>query len=133
MTIENIDNVLEQLVLSGGSKIDWGGEGSEGRAVPVGAWSIVEDTDCSHLKHLHETITKRLCLLDLTVTDDACLRAMFDPETRRIEAFDVYEVDTGGILLTLMFWPGLESAKKLAASTFDQWHKAVDEGWFDGI
>ena len=133
MTIENIDNVLEQLVLSGGSKIDWCGEGSEGRAVPVGAWSIVDDTDCSHLEHLHETITKRLCRLDLNVNDDAQLQAIFDPVTRRIQALEIYESDFGGTLLTLMFWPGLESAKKLAASTFDQWRKAVDEGWFDGI
>ena len=134
--IETIDNVLEALVLAGGEKIDWSQpdpNGSIGRSCPIGSWSITEDTDCSVFEHLDETITKRLCRLDLNINDDAHLQAIYDPDTRRIEALEVYEVDTGGVLLTLWFWPGLESARKLTIATINQWNKAIENGWFDGI
>jgi hypothetical protein len=133
---ENIDNLLEQLVLAGGEKIDWSQpapDGSIGRSCPIGSWSIAEDTDCSVFEHLEETITKRLCRLDICVTDDAHLQAIFDPETRRIEALEIYEIDTGGVLLTLWFWPGLEVARKLTIATRKQWDKAIEDGWFEGI
>ena len=131
MTIENIDNVLQQLVLSGGAKLDW--KEGESRSCIDGNWSIAEDTDCSVFEHLEETITKRLCRLDICVTDDAHLQAIFDPETRRIEALEIYEIDTGGVLLTLWFWPGLEVARKLTIATRKQWGKAIEDGWFEGI
>jgi hypothetical protein len=134
--IENIDNLLEQLVLAGGEKIDWSQpdpDGSMGRSCPIGSWSIAEDTDCSVFEHLDDTITKRLCRLDLTVNDDAHLQAIYDPETRRIEALEVYECATGGVLLTLWFWPGLESARNLSIATLSQWCKAIEDGWFEGI
>ena len=137
MSIDNIDNVLEQLVLAGGEKIDWGQPGPNGsipsRSYPVGSWSIVEDTDCSAFDHLDDTITKRLCRLTLTVNDDADLQAIYDPDTRRIEALAVYECATGGVLLTLWFWPGLESARNLSIATLSQWCKAIEDGWFEGI
>ena len=132
--IESIDNLLEQLVLAGGEKIDWDETsitGQQGRFCPVGSWSIAEDTDCSVFEHLDDTITKRLCRLDLNVNDDAHLQAIYDPETRRIEALEVYECDTGSCLLTLTFWPGLASARKLTLATFNQWNKAIENGWFE--
>ena len=136
MTIENIDNVMQALISAGGEKIDWNQpdpNGSIGRSCPIGSWSIVEGTDSSHLDYLHETITKRLSRLDLNVSDDAHLQAIFDPETRRIEALEVYELDTGGVLLTLWFWPGLEVARKLTIASRRQWDKALADGWFEGL
>ena len=133
---ENIDNVLEQLVLAGGEKIDWSQpdpDGQQGRFCPIGSWSIKEDTDCSVFEHLDDTITKRLCRLDLNVSGDAHLQAIYDPETRRIEALEVYECTTGGVLLTLWFWPGLDAACRLAIGTLEEWRKAIENGWFEGI
>lgn len=134
--IENIDNLLEQLVLAGGEKIDWSQpdpNGQQGRSCPIGSWSIVEDTDCSVFEHLEETITKRLSRLDLNVDGEGHLQAIYDPETRRIEALEVYECETGGVLLTLWFWPGLDAACRLTIATVSQWCKAIEDGWFEGI
>ena len=136
MTIENIDNVMQSLMLEGGGKIDFDQpdpNGGTGRYCPDGSWSIKEDTDCSHLDHLLETVTKRLYRLDICVTEDAHVQAIFDPETRRIEALEIYETDAGSNLLTLTFWPGLDAARKLTIATSAQWCKAVTDGWFDGV
>ena len=136
MAIETIDNVLEALVLAGGEKIDWSQpapDGQSGRLCPIGSWSITEDTDCSVFEHLDDTITKRLCRLDLNVTDYAHLQAIYDPETRRIEALEIYECELASNLLTLTFWPGLESARQLTIATINQWTKAIENGWFEGV
>ena len=136
MSIENIDNLLEQLVLAGGEKVDWNQpdpDGLIGRSCPINSWCIVHDTDCCVFENLDETITKRMSRLDLNIDGDAHLQAIYDPETRRIEALEVYECTTGGVLLTLWFWPGLASARKLAIATINQWTKAIENGWCDGI
>ena len=133
---ESIDDVLEQLVLAGGEKIDWSQpapDGQSGRLCPIGSWSIKEDTDCSVFEHLDETITKRLCRLDLNVDGKAHLQAIYDPETRRIEALEIYECELGSSLLTLTFWPGLEAARNLTIGTVSQWCKAIEDGWFEGV
>lgn len=125
---------MQSLISAGGEKIDWNQpdqDGRQGRVCLINSWSIKEDTDCSVFEHLHETITKRLCRLDINVNDDAHLQAIFDPETRRIEALEIYEIDTGGVLLTLWFWPGLEVARKLTIATRKQWDKAIEDGWFE--
>ena len=135
--IENIDNLLEQLVLAGGEKIDWNQPDQNGsaqsRSCSIGSWSIHHDTDCSVFEHLDDTITKRLCRLDLNINDDAHLQAIYDPETRRIEALEIYECELASNLLTLTFWPGLESARKLTIATVSQWCKAIEDGWFEGV
>ena len=129
--IENIDNVLQALISAGGEKIDYDPNGGNARSCLTNYWSIAEDTDCSVFEHLPETITKRLCRLDICVTDNAHLQAIYDPETRRIEALEIYELDSGGVMLTLWFWPGLEVARKLTIATRKQWDKAIADGWFE--
>ena len=99
----------------------------------LGSWSIIEGTDFGGFEHLSETITKRLCRLDICVTDDAHLQAIFDPETRRIEALEIYECISGGVLLTLWFWPGLELARQMTTAVNSQWCKAIADGWFEGV
>ena len=58
---------------------------------------------------------------------------MFDPVTRRIEGMKVWDTDSCGMLLILLFWPGLESARKLVIATMTQWRQAIDNGWFEGV
>lgn len=129
MTIETVDNVLHALMSAGGEKIDW--KDGESRSCPNGSWSISESTDCSHFGHLDETITKRLSRLDITVNQEINLQVIFDPESRRNEALEIYESTTARSLLILMFWPGLESAKKLAIAAIDQWQRAIEDGWYE--
>ena len=134
MTIETIDDVLEQLVLSGGVKIDWDQAAmKEGRTCPPGSWSIYTDNDCSNLEHLTVAVRERLHHLAIHYDEDGQFHLMFDPKTRRIEAMEVSELDTGGLLLTLLFWPGLDGAKTLYLATMASWHQAIENGWFDGI
>ena len=133
---ETIDNVLQALISAGGEKIDWDETaliGQQGRNCPIGSWSIKEETDCSFFEHLSSTITQRLCRLDLNVSDDSHLQAIFDPETRRIEALEIYETDSGHVMLTLTFWPGLEVARQMSTAVYGQWCKAIDDGWFEGV
>lgn len=129
MAIETVDYVLHALMSAGGEKIDW--KEGESRYCPNGSWSISESTDCSHLVHLHETITKRLSRLDITINQEINLQVMFDPKSRRIEALEIYESITSRSLLILMFWPGLESAKKLAIAAVGQWQRAIEDGWYE--
>ena len=140
MTIENIDNVLEQLVLAGGSKIDW--QEGESRAVKDGQWSIDDHADHKLFDgHLYPAVITRMQCLNVSIDVEspadpflqAQLLVMFDPVTRRIEAMEVWDPDSCGILLTLMFWPGLESARKLLIATMNQWQQAIADGWYDGI
>ena len=120
MAIESIDSVMEQLVLTGGSKIDW--QEGESRAVKDGQWSIHDHADHKLFDgYLYPVVITRMQCLNITVGDQAELLVMFDPITRRIEAMEVWDTDTCGILLTLMFWPGLESARKLVIATMTQW------------
>jgi len=132
MAIESIDNVLEALVLSGGSKIDW--QEGESRSVDDGQWSIGNCPDHETFDgHLYPAVVDRMQGLTIAVGDQAELLVMFDPVTRRIEGMKVWDMDSCGTLLTLMFWPGLESARKLVIETMNQWQQAIDNGWFDGI
>ena len=130
MPIETIDNVIHSLMSAGGEKIDW--VKGESRSCPDGSWSISEGTNCRHLGHLDNTITKRLSRLDITVNREINLQVIFDPESRRNEALEIYESTSARTLLTLMFWPGLESARKLAIASIDQWHRAIEDGWYEG-
>ena len=132
--IETIANVLNQLVLSGGVKIDWI-EG-EVRKCPNGSWWVDDPVD-------HQLFDDQLqsramiqmqhlaMVVELSETSDAHLHLLFDPETRRIEAAEVSDPSTGGTLLTLLFWPGLASARKLAIATMTHWLEAIDDGWLD--
>ena len=129
--MENIDNVLLQLVLAGCTKIDW--EPGKTRSCPDGSWSISTDPDCSYLKDLEEIVTKRMQVLSIDVNVNVGLQVFFDPVSRRVEAFEVYETEFGGMLLTMMFWPGLASARELCNSTLNQWQQAIENGWFEGI
>ena len=129
--METIDNVLEQLVLTGGSKIDW--QPGESRRLVSGDWSINSDIDCSNLDHLPVATRERLHRLSIHHDENCQLVLLFDPITRRIEAMEVIDLDTGCSLLTLTFWPGLESARKLTIATINQWQRAIDNGWFEGI
>ena len=140
MAVESIDNVLEQVIRSGGSKIDW--KDGESRAVKDGQWSIHDHADHKLFDgHLHPTTITRMqslsVMFDVPIPTEPLLQAellvLFDPVTRRIEAMEVWDTDTCGILLTLMFWPGLESARKLVIATVNQWQQAIDNGWFEGI
>ena len=132
MAIESIDSVMEQLVLTGGSKIDW--QEGESRALKDGQWSIHDHADHQLFDgHLYPAVITRMQCLNITVGDQAELLVLFDPVTRRIEAMEVWDTDTCGILLTLVFWPGLESARKLVIATMSQWQQAIDNGWFEGI
>jgi hypothetical protein len=70
-------------------------------------------------------------VVELNQTAHAHLHLLFDPETRRIEAAEVSDPATGGTLLTLLFWPGLISARKLAIATMTHWLQAIDDGWLD--
>ena len=96
MTIENIDNVLEQLVLAGGSKIDW--QEGESRAVKDGQWSIDDHADHKLFDgHLYPAVITRMQCLNVSIDVEspadpflqAQLLVMFDPVTRRIEAMEV--------------------------------------------
>ena len=129
MKIETVDSVLHALMSVGGEKIDW--KEGESRTCPNGSWSILECSDCSHLVHLDESITERLSRLDITVNQEINLQVIFDPETRRNEALEIYESTTARSLLILMFWPGLESAKKLAIAVVGQWQRAIEDGWYE--
>ncbi len=129
MKIETVDSVLHALMSVGGEKIDW--KEGESRTCPNGSWSISESSDCSHLVHLDESITERLSRLDITVNQEINLQVIFDPETRRNEALEIYESTTARSLLILMFWPGLESAKKLAIAVVGQWQRAIEDGWYE--
>ena len=141
MAIESIDSVMEQLVLTGGSKIDW--QEGESRSVDDGQWSIHDHADHKLFDgHLYPAMITRMQCLNVSIDVEtppnplgpqAELLVMFDPVTRRIEAMEVWDTDTCGILLTLMFWPGLESARKLVIATMTQWKQAIDNGWFEGI
>ena len=46
---------------------------------------------------------------------------------------DVWDPDFGTQLLSMLFWPGMESARKLTIATLNQWRKAIADGWFEGI
>ena len=129
MKIETVDSVLHALMSVGGEKIDW--KEGESRTCPNGSWSISECSDCSHLVHLDEAITQRLSRLDITVNQEINLQVIFDPQSRRNEALEIYESTTARSLLILMFWPGLESAKKLAIATVGQWQRAIEDGWYE--
>ena len=141
MAVESIDNVLEQVIRSGGSKVDW--KDGESRAVGDGQWSIHVRQDHQLFDgHLHPSVITRMQQLNLIVQwpapptepdPQAELLVIFDPVTRRIEAMEVWDMDTCTVLLTLLFWPGLESARKLVISTMTQWQQAIDNGWFEGI
>ena len=74
---------------------------------------------------------KQAMVVEFNQTVHVHLHLLFDPETRRIEAAEVSDPATGGTLLTLMFWPGLASARKLAISTMTHWLQAIDNGWLD--
>ena len=140
MAIESIDSVMEQLVLTGGSKIDW--QEGESRAVEDGQWSIHDHADHKLFDgHLYPAVITRMqCLsvmVDVESKADPHLQAelfvLFDPVTRRIEAMEIWDPDSCGILLTLMCWPGLEQARKLTIAAMHQWQRAIDNGWYDGI
>jgi hypothetical protein len=83
------------------------------------------------LAHLDESITERLSRLDITVNQEINLQVIFDPKTRRNEALEIYESTTTRSLLILMFWPGLDSAKKLAIAVVGQWQRAIEDGWYE--
>lgn len=132
--IENIDNVLDQLVLAGGLKIDWV-EGEE-RKCPNGSWWVDDPVDHQLFDdQLQPTAMIQMqhlaMVVEVTQTSDAHLHLLFDPETRRIEATEVSDPATGGTLLTLLFWPGLDSARKLAIATLNHWRQAIDDGLLD--
>ena len=142
MAIESIDDVLEQVIRSGGSKVDW--KEGETRTLVEGDWSISDHADGGQLfsGHLHPTTITRMQQLTLVVEVDpphgqhktqSELCVLFDPLTRRIEAMEVWDIDFGQTLLTLFFWPGLESARKLVIATINQWQQAIDNGWFEGV
>ena len=58
---------------------------------------------------------------------------MFDPSSRRTKAMEVTEPDTGGLLLTLTFWPGMETAREIYDSTMANWKQVLEDGWFEGV
>ena len=133
---ETIDFVLQKLVATGAPKDD--AKPGETCHHGVGSWSIHKPHGqflCANevvFSHLHKQVAKRLEHLHL-VREHGSISVVFDPVTRRIEAVEIFEHDCGGILLTLYYWPGLEQAEKLCASTIHQWHQAIANGWFDGI
>ena len=139
--METIDHVLEQAVLNGWAKIDW--KEGESRTLSDGDWSLGDlDNYRMFEGHLHPTTITRMQQLTMAVEVDTPpnqygpqseLIALFDPVTRRIEAMEVWSIDDCSTLLTLMFWPGLESARKLVIATTHQWRRAIADGWFDGI
>ena len=142
MAIESIDSVLEQLVLTGGSKIDW--KEGESRALVESDWSISDHADGGQLfnGHLHPTTITRMQQLTLLLEVDdphdnmqteAELCVLFDPLTRRIEAMEVWDITYATTVLTLFFWPGLESARKLVIATMAHWQQAIADGWFEGV
>ena len=97
--IETIDNVLNQLVLAGGEKIDWI-EGEE-RKCPNGSWWVDEPVDHQLFDdHLQPTAMIQMqhlaMVVELNQTAHAHLHLLFDPETRRIEAAEVSDPSTGG-------------------------------------
>ena len=46
---------------------------------------------------------------------------------------EVWDITYGQTLLTLMFWPGLESARKLVISAMAHWQQVIADGWFEGV
>jgi hypothetical protein len=132
--IETNDNVFNQLVFAGGEKIDWI-EGEE-RKCPNGSWWVDDPVDHQLFDvHLQPTAMIQMqhlaMVVELNQTAHAHLHLLFDPETRRIEAAEVSDPSTGGTLLTLLFWPGLISARKLAIATMTHWLQVIDDGWLD--
>ena len=132
--IETIDNVLNQLVLAGGEKIDWI-EGEERKCLN-GSWWVDDPVDHQLFDvHLQPTAMIQMqhlvMVVELNQTAHAHRHLLFYPETRRIEAAEVSDPSTGGTLLTLLFWPGLISARKLAIATMTHWLQAIDDGWLD--
>ncbi|KZR86253.1 hypothetical protein MITS9509_03492 [Synechococcus sp. MIT S9509] len=132
MTIENIDNVLEALVLAGGVKIDWDDVGDAGRSCPDGSWYVGTDIDTSWARDLEVAVQQRMDIIQINVDNDGQIGVIFDPVTRRIEAMEIGETDFGGLLLRMTFWPGLETARELYRSTMANWKQVLEDGWFEG-
>ena len=121
---ENIDFVLQKLVTTGQRWHTY-------RPEPQRRKEVVAVFD-----ELHPTISSRLDWIHIAQRDGAgdfagTLSVVFDPITRRIEGMEVAEPLSAGLLLTLRFWPGLEQAQKLFASTVKQWDLAVENGFLD--
>ena len=96
--IETIDNVLNQLVLAGGVKIDWV-EGEE-RKCSNGSWWVDEPVDHQLFDdHLQPTAMIQMQHLAMVVefkqTAHVHLHLLFDPETRRIEAAEFSDPASG--------------------------------------
>ena len=128
----SIDTVLEALVKAGGKKIDR--KPGESRCCPDGSWSIKTDPPCcEHYEHLTTPEKQRLQMLSIRADDKGQLHLMFDPDTRRIQAMEVTEIESGGNLLTLLFWPGMTTARELYRTAIDSWEKAMEDGWFEGV
>ena len=72
-------------------------------------------------------------MLSIRADDKGQLHLMFDPDTRRIQAMEVTEIESGGNLLTLLFWPGMTTARELYRTAIDSWEKAMEDGWFEGV
>ena len=68
------------------------------------------------------------------LTIDGQIHALFDPEDRKLHAFEVTQGD-GELVLTLYFWPGLERAKELAVQAIRLFDQALENGDFldDGV
>ena len=134
----SIDTVLEALVKAGGKKIDFDQpdpSGNPGRNCPPGTWSTWTDTDASNLAWVSEEVRNRLHHVSLHIDNDGQIHMLFDPVTRQIEAMEVTELDTGGLLLTLSFWPGMDAAKAIYRSTMDHWKRVLadlTDGMFKG-
>ena len=137
MAIESIDNVLEQLVLSGAVKVDMDQpdpSGKPGRCCPNGSWHAYSDASgCDHYEHLTAVEKQRLQMLSINPDGHGQIHLMFDPSTRRIQATEISELESGYPLLTLFFWPGLETAHSVYRQTIARWQKAIADGWFEGV
>ena len=141
MAIESIDNVLEQLVLSGSPKLD--AQAGETNVFTDGRWQIGDHKDHGLFEeHIGSTIAARMqeLLIEIKVDDPhddlqtlTQLLVHFDPVTRRIEAMEVWDITYETTVLTLMFWPGLESARKLVISAMAHWQQVIADGWFEGV
>ena len=133
---QTIDDLLATFIAAGKPKQDRGNE-SESRTVVDGAWSIHGEPWTGNevvLRELGRFRCKRMWRAQVTLADNdgsflGQIHALFDPEDRKLHAFEVTQGD-GELVLTLYFWPGLESAKELSVQAIRLFDQALENGDF---
>jgi hypothetical protein len=113
MSLENIDDVMKILIAAGYPKLDYNRDGYienvNNRQWVIDFFDDGSDEDAGLSFY----------------SENTQVRIRFNTKTREIAGLNVYESIIGSELLSLSFWPGIESVFKLLTDITRMWENSL--------